>query len=61
MYGFYSRAICNQERVMMARVRYLEWFYLELSEDDIFKKIIKIRNSFFMETLENSGFVGSEI
>jgi hypothetical protein len=24
MYGLYSRAACNQERLMMARVRYLE-------------------------------------
>ena len=23
MYGLYSRAACNQERLMMARVRYL--------------------------------------
>jgi hypothetical protein len=24
MYGLYSRAACNQERLMMARVRYME-------------------------------------
>jgi hypothetical protein len=27
MYGLYSRAACNQERLMMARVRYVYIFY----------------------------------
>ena len=58
MYGYYSKVVCNQERTYSSIVSRM---ILELSDDDIFKKNIKIRNSFFMETLENSGFVGSEI
>jgi hypothetical protein len=30
MYGLYSRAACNQERLMMARVRYITIYLLYL-------------------------------
>ena len=38
MYGLYSRAVCNQERVIMARVRYLTRFFWNVDLKIIFFK-----------------------